>query len=201
MGVFIRSAAKLAAIVVISGLALYGLPNPAKAHCDTLDGPVAVEATAALESGDPAALVKWVQPQYEDEISAAFAQARAVRGLGPEAQELADKYFLETLIRLHREGEGAPYTGLKPAGQIEPPVAAADRALADGSVDELAASIGNAAEQAVREHFERLTEAARHKDESTEAGREFVEAYVVYVHFVENLHNVIAGAGGSHDGH
>jgi hypothetical protein len=201
MGVFRRIAATLAAALLIIGVVLYGMPESAAAHCDTLDGPVAVEAQAALESGNPAPLFKWVQQQYEDEIGAAFAQAQAVRSLGSDAQELADRYFIETLIRLHREGEGAPYTGLKPAGQVAKPVAEADRALDAGSVDKLAANIGDAAELAVRNRFERLLDAAQSKDESTEAGRRYVEAYVVYVHFVEELHHMIAGEEGKHDEH
>jgi len=66
-----------------------------------------------------------------------------------------------------------------------------------GSVDEFAKKIGQAAEKGVKERFERLMEANRHKDESVEAGRKYVEAYVIFVHYVEGLHNTIT-AGGAH---
>jgi hypothetical protein len=105
-------------------------------------------------------------------------------------------YFFETLVRLHRAGEGAPYTGLKPAGQVEPPVAAADNAIAEGQVDDLAAEIAKAAEKGVRERFDRLMEAKKHEDDSVEAGRRYVEAYVTFVHYVEGLHTTIAGGAG-----
>jgi hypothetical protein len=170
------------------------------AHCDTLGGPVVTEAKAALEKGDVKSILKWVTKENEAEIKAAFDHARAVRATGPEAKKLADMYFFETLVRIHRAGEGAPYTGLKPAGQVEPPVAAADKAIEAGNVDELARKIGQAAENGVKERFERLMEAKKRKDKSVEAGREFVEAYVIFVHYVEGLHNTVhAGAAHAHE--
>jgi len=173
--------------------------SEAYAHCDTLDGPVVAEARAALEKGDETPLLKWVTKEHEEEIKAAFKKTLSVRAKGPEAKELADMYFFETLVRIHREGEGAPFTGLKPAGQVEPPVAAADTAIADGDVSELAKEISLAAEKGVKERFGRLVEARKHKDESVEAGRKYVEAYVVFVHYVEGLHNTInAGAAHAH---
>jgi len=96
-------------------------------------------------------------------------------------------------VRLHRAGEGEPYTGLKPAGQVEPPVEAADKAIAAGNVDELARKVADAAAAGIRERFERVIEAKKHKDESVEAGREYVAAYVIFVHYVEALHNTITG--------
>ncbi|HDP95775.1 MAG TPA: hypothetical protein ENN40_10520 [Candidatus Aminicenantes bacterium] len=167
------------------------------AHCDTLNGPVVVEAKAALEKGDVTPLLKWVTKEHEAEIKTAFKKTLVVRTKGPEAKELADMYFFETLVRIHRAGEGAPYTGLKPAGHVEPPVAAADRAIEVGSVDELAKNIGQAAEKAVKERFELVMDAMKHKDESVEAGRKYVAAYVIFVHYVEGLHNTIQ-AGGAH---
>ncbi len=185
-------------VLALAGLAAWLVTaRVAYAHCDTLDGPVVTEARAALEKGDVTPLLKWVKKEHEDEIRVAFARTLAVRAAGPEAKELADTYFFETLVRIHRAGEGAPYTGLKPAGQVEPPVAAADKAIEAGSVDELARNIGQAAENGVKERFARLMEAKKHKDESIEAGRKYVEAYVVFVHYVEGLHNTIS-AGGAH---
>ena len=102
-----------------------------------MDGPVVKTAQAALEKGDVTPVLKWVKPEHEAEIRDAFQKTLAVRGLGKDARDLADKYFFETLVRLHREGEGAPYTGLKPAGAVEPVMAASDKALEAGSVDEL----------------------------------------------------------------
>jgi hypothetical protein len=75
-------------------------------------------------------------------VQAAFARALAVRGKGPEAQALADQYFFENLVRIHRVGEGAPYTGILPAGTpIEPAIALADQVLESGNADKLVKAI------------------------------------------------------------
>ena len=111
-----------------------GLPSPAMAHCDGLDGPVVAAARSALDNGNPNPVLIWVQPKDEGEIRAAFAEALDVRKLGPKAKAMADTYFFETLVRLHRAGEGAPYTGLKPAGRdLGPAIPLADKAVASGS--------------------------------------------------------------------
>jgi len=171
------------------------------AHCDALDGPVIKEAQLALEKGDVTPLLKWVTKEYENEIRDAFAQTLAVRTKGKDARELADRFFFETLVRVHRAGEGAPYTGLKPAGTIAPAVAAADKALLDGSVDEFSAKIGNAVRDGIRKRFADVAEKKKHANDNVEAGREFVEAYVQYVHFVEGIHNIVArGPEHAHSG-
>jgi hypothetical protein len=168
------------------------------AHCDSLDGPVIKEAQVAVEKGDVTPLLKWVTKEHEEEIRIAFAQSLSVRTKGKEARELADRFFFETLVRIHRAGEGAAYTGLKPGGTVAPVVAAADKALLAGSVDELSAEIGNAVRDAIRKRFAEAAEKKKHANDSVEAGRVFVEAYVEYVHFVEGVHNMVAG-GAEHD--
>lgn len=171
------------------------------AHCDTLNGPVIKEAHAALEKGDVTPLLKWVTEEHENEIRNAFSQSLAVRTKGKAARELADRFFFETLVRIHRAGEGAPYTGLKPAEAISPAAAAADKALAAGSVDELSAKIGNAVRDGIRKRFAEAVEKKKRANDSVEAGREFVEAYVEYVHFIEGIHNMVArGPGHDHGG-
>ena len=180
----IRKFAATALALILLTLALPGL---ALAHCDTLDGPVVADARVALDKGEVTPVLKWVKVDDEGEIRDAFARAVAVRKLGPEAQQLADTFFFETLVRVHRAGEGAPFTGLKPAGAIKPPIAAADQALADGSVDPLAQKIAEHAAAGVRERFARALAAKKHAGESVAAGREYVEAYVTYVHYVEGV--------------
>lgn len=185
-------------MVLVWGILLIALaailPGKAAAHCDSLDGPVITEARAALEKGDVTALLKWVRGEDEQEIRMTFQRALAVRKLGPEAQALADNYLFETLVRIHRAGEGAPYTGLKPAGSIEPVVAKADRALEQGSVDELAKAIAAHTEEGIRERFQHALETRKRAKDSVQAGREYVEAYVTYVHYVEGIAQVVHGA-------
>lgn len=184
----------LAAVGVVAGLGAFA-PSPVWAHCDTMNGPVIPEAKSALEKGDVAPILKWVKKDKEEEIKAAFAQAVVVRAKGPEAKELADQYFLETLVRLHRAGEGAPYTGIKDE-PAEPIVAMADKALADGSADEMVRKMSAHMARAIQEKFRKAMEARKNQDKSVEAGREFVEAYVSYMHYVEGIHAAIMSVGG-----
>ena len=169
------------------------------AHCDSLDGPVLIEAKAALAKGDVTPLLKWVPTDHEAEIRTAFTQAVAVRKQGKAASELADRFFFETLVRIHRAGEGAPFTGLKAAGTTAP--AAADKALAAGSAEALSTKIGNAVRDGIRKRFAAVTQKKKHVNDRVEAGREYVAAYVEYVHFIEGIHNMVAkGAAHAHGG-
>lgn len=181
-----------------AALALTLIPAQLDAHCDALDGPVAIEARQALAAGEVTPLLKWVGPEDEAEVRTAFQRAQGVRSAGGAAAELADTWFLETLIRLHRAFEGAPYTGLKPAGTTEPVVTAADQALADGAIDALAQRLSSHLVTGMRERFAAAAKAREHANHSVAAGRKFVAAYVEYVHYVKGIHSAIAGAGGGH---
>lgn len=172
--------------------------HDARAHCDTMDGPVVNTARMALEKGEVTPVLKWVRKEDEGEIKAQFQKTLVARKQGKEAKELADKYFFETLVRIHRAGEGAPYTGLK-SEPAEPIIQAADRALDSGSADHLVKHVSEATTAGIRERFNRVKEAKKHADESVEKGREFVEAYVIFTHYVERIHMDVA-AGGEHHG-
>lgn len=172
----------------------------AEAHCDTLDGPVVATAQSALETGDVTPLLKWVSSEEEPNIRSAFQKTIEVRKLGGQARDLADMYFFETLVRIHRAGEGAPYTGLKPGTAVDPAVALADKALASGSVDELSNILGQAMAKGIATRYHRALESQKHADENVAAGREFVNDYVVFTHYVEGLHAKIKG-GTEHEGH
>jgi len=91
-------------------------------HCDTMDGPVVKAAKIALDKGNVNLILPWVPKRAEAELKKAFEKTLRARKLGKEAAELADYWFLETAVRLHREGEGAPYTGLKPADSTGVPL-------------------------------------------------------------------------------
>jgi hypothetical protein len=165
------------------------LPGPALAHCDTLDGPVVAAARKALDTGNITPALVWVKADGEKEIRDAFAKALTVRKAGGPAKELADNYFFETLVRVHRTGEGAPYTGLRPAGAIEPPIAAADKAIASGKVNEVASLVSARMEDGLHRHFEQVMAKKNYNPDNVEAGRAFANAYVEYVHYVERLYD------------
>ncbi len=169
-------------------LLLLMLPLPAAAHCDTMDGPVVLAARAALAKGDVTPALKWVLPEHEAEIRKAFQSALAARATSPQARELADRWFFETLVRVHRFGEGAPYTGLKPAGsETSPFVRAADHALESGSADALVRLVTADIEKGIRQRFAQAAERRKRAESSVAAGREFVEAYVQLQHYMEAL--------------
>jgi hypothetical protein len=175
-------------------LALLAAPQTVRAHCDTLNGPVVRAAREALAKGDVTPVLKWVQPAQEAEIRAAFERTLAVRRLSKEAAELADGYFFETLVRIHREGEGEPYTGLKPAEAVDPGIEAADRALETGTIDGPAAELAEHLVNSVQAKFQAVRAKQRHMNDSVEAGREYVEAYVDFIHHYERLYAMAEGA-------
>lgn len=169
------------------------------AHCDTIDGPVIKAAKEALEMGNINLVLIWVQRKDENEIREVFKKTLAVRKLSPQAQELADMYFFETLVRIHRAGEGVPYTGLKPAGsEIEPGIIAADEAVETGSIDNLVKEVSTHITNGIRKHFNRVMEKKKHMNESVEAGREYVEAYVEFIHYVERIYLDVLGKATHH---
>ena len=182
-------------VVLVSAGLHFVVVEKTWAHCDTVSGPVITDAKEALEKGDVTAVLKWVKKENEAEIKTAFAKTLAVRTKGPEAKDLADRYLFETLVRLHRTGEGAPYTGIKDE-PVEPIVAMADKALAEGSADDMIKKIGGHMAAAIGEKVKKVLEAGKSKDASVEAGREYVEAYVTYMHYVEGIHAAIMSAGG-----
>jgi len=176
------------AALVLAGLAIFAMPAVAGAHCDTLDGPVVGAARAALAAGDITPVLQWVQPDHEAALRTAFQRTLAVRVASPAARELADEYFFETLVRLHREGEGFPYTGLQPAGApIAPAIRAADAALASGDADALVEQLTAAVAAGVRERFAAARAAQAHAGHNVAAGRHFVATYVALTHYVEAL--------------
>jgi hypothetical protein len=159
------------------------------AHCDGMDGPVVKAAQRALETGNVNLVLIWVQRSDEAEIRAAFQETMAVRKLGAEARELAERYFFETLVRVHRAGEGAPYTGLKPAGRdLGPAIPATDKALAEGSVEPLLKLLTDTVQGGVREQFEHAAAKKGFAPDDVEAGRDYMKAYVTFLHYVERLY-------------
>jgi hypothetical protein len=162
---------------------------PAAAHCDTLDGPVVAAARKALDSGNVNLVLVWVQKKDDAEIRKHFEKTAAVRKVSAQAKELADMYFFETLVRIHRAGEGAGYTGLKPAGKIEPPIAAADKSLETGKLQDVAQLISKRMEQGLHRNFEAMMKKKNYKPDDVAAGRAFASAYVEYTHYVERLYD------------
>lgn len=189
---FRRAFAALAATAALIG------STAAQAHCDTLDGPVVGQARQALDSGNVNRVLGWVQKQDESEIRSAFQKAVVLRKGGGTARELADTWFFETLVRVHRAGEGAPYTGLKPAGQIEPAIAAADKSIETGKLEPVAKLVIDRTKDGLHRQFDSVAARKTYDPNDVAAGRAYVGAYVEYVHYVERLYNAAAGPQTAH---
>jgi len=174
-------------------------PTMVVAHCDSLDGPVVNAARKALETQNADLVLIWVQAGDEAEIRSAFEQTLAVRALSPRAKDLADRFFFETLVRVHRAGEGAPFTGLQPAGRdLGPAIPAADRALEAGSVEPVVKLLTSTIEERVREHFLAAARARSFKPDDVAAGREYVRAYVEFIHLVERVYEASTASAHGH---
>lgn len=163
------------------------------AHCDSYDGPVIKDALKALDQNKVELVLKWIEPQQEKEIIAMFTKTYQLKSGDKQAYTIVEKHFLENLVRLHRETEGEPYTGLKPAGSMTPLVAMADNSLAKNNVEEVITTVTNHLEQVLRERYNKVAKLKITKDDSVEQGRAFVAAYVQYTHTLEALEQLLHG--------
>ena len=146
-------------------------------HCDSLDGPVVKAAAAALEARNVELVLPYVPAESEAEVRQAFEQTLHVEPLSPEAKRLADEWFFENVVRIHRAGEGAPYTGLKPAGLGHGPVVpTAERAIETGMPNELVGLLTQMVEEAVRERFEHVMHRKAQVNGDLALNRSYVEA-------------------------
>ena len=192
----------LGGALIATGL-LLGAPN-ARAHCDSINGPVAKAVQKALDSGNVLPALAYAPATAEAEIHAAFEQSRKVRGLGPDARALADRSFLETVVRLHRAGEGAAYTGIKPGGvDYGPVIPAAELALENGDISKVKALLDDEIEHALRErlaHVRQLQQAPIEPKTAPEVphARERISAELGFVIFAETIRQAALGKGAEH---
>jgi hypothetical protein len=192
---------KIAMVISIVFMSVIFLSQSADAHCDSMSGPVVLDAKKALATGNVNIVLKWVYADQEHEVREVFRQTLRVRNINEEIRELADMYFFETLVRLHRESEGAPYTGLKPAGtDFGPAVNATEKTLDDGSPREARDLLVQALEHGVHEYFDRVHELKDFDPDDVEAGRKYVEEYVKYIHYVKPIYQAITRTAGEGSG-
>jgi hypothetical protein len=156
------------------------------AHCDTRDGPVVAAGINAIKHKNINYALIWVKPAFEKEIKEAFESTMKVRILNDEAEKLADNYFLETLVRLHRTGEGMAYTGIKPSGTpVDKKILAADKSIAIGNLSPLKDLISKNNFAELKRRFEKVMLLKNYDVNNVSAGREYIEAYVQFFHFAE----------------
>ena len=165
-------------------------------HCDTRDGPVAKAVKRALETGNVNLILIWVPEHAEHELKEVFEKTLKARKLGKEAKEVADDWLLETAIRLHRAGEGAPYTGLKPAGLDEGPVVPrAEKAIETGDSKEAIGFVLHTVEEELQKRFKHVISKKNYNENDVKAGREFIQAFIEYVVYSHHLYAYVKGNG------
>lgn len=169
-------------------------------HCDTMDGPVVIAAKKALDKGNVRLILPWAPKESEGEIRKAFEKTLSARKFGKEAKEVSDLWFFETVVRLHRAGEGAPYTGLKPAGLGEGPVIPlVEKALQKGNDDALVKFLQLAIKEQVHHKFSEATAKKKYSENDVSAARKYVHAYLGLTLFSHHLFKFIK-SGGEHGG-
>lgn len=175
-------------LIVFILLIIFIYTIPISAHCDTMEGPVVKASQKALQTGNINYVLIWVQPKDEQEINNLYEKVLRVRKLNDEAKELADMYFFETVVRVHRMGEGEPYTGIKPAGyQPDKGIEAADVAIEKNSLTEILAQVPEESSNTIKELFTDLQSKIKYDIKDLTAGRKYVAAYVHFIHYVESL--------------
>lgn len=175
-------------------------PSGLQAHCDGMDGPVVTAARKALETDNVNLVLIWVPAEDEFAVKEAFAETQKVRDLSPVAKDLADRYFFETVVRIHRSAEGAPYTGLKPAGRdLGPAIPAADEAIDAGSSERVLRLLTQAVQEGVQERFGQVMSTKQFPSTDLQSGREYVESYVEFLHYVEGVYVASQGDPGTHE--
>jgi hypothetical protein len=182
----------LAAAVGVSALAY---TQPAQAHCDSYQGPVVQAAVKALDTGNVKLVLPYVQPEAEAELIAAFNHTRSVRKLGPDAKKLADRYFFELTVRLHRQGEGAAYTGLTNEAVPEA-IRTADKAMQTGKLEGVTDLLNTAVAHGVAEKYAAVVEARENAQKlgTVEAQRERAEAELIFEKYVYELYTAASAA-------
>ena len=167
-------------------------------HCDTLDGPVVKAAIKALESGNANLILPYVPRKAEAELKKAFGKTLQVRKQGKRAKELADYWFFETAVRLHRAGENASYTGLKPAGlDWGPVVPRAEKAIEQSNAKEVIDFILDTVKDELEERFHHAMERKSDDINDVKAAREYVQAMLGFVLYSHGVYAFVKG-GGAH---
>lgn len=182
-------------IVMVTLLMMFGT-LPASAHCDSYDGPTIKDAIKALETNNVSLVLKWITQDQEKEITSLFNKTYSLRSGEKDVYAIVEKHFFETLVRLHRETEGAPFTGLKPAGTTKKIIQLSDQALSNNDIDDLLLKLNNHFGKVIKEKYNKVETLDKVKNVSPEKGREYVEAYIDYTHTLEAIHEIIEPANG-----
>ena len=170
-------------------------------HCDSLDGPVVRAAIEALAARDVDLVLPYVPADGEEEVRAAFALVLQARDTGTAARAVADRYLFETVVRVHRAGEGAAFTGLKPAGlDVGPVLPLAEKAVERGVADEVVDFLANELREQVKHRLDRVSERTPRSNATVAEVRAYVRAMLDFEVYTHHLHQSIRSGGHAHAG-
>jgi hypothetical protein len=174
------------------------IPQNTLGHCDSVEGPVVLAAKRSLQTGNLNHALIWVSEEDEVEIQNMFEKVNKVRNHNEEVKSLADLYFFETVVRVHRMGEGVGYTGLKNESfKPEEGIEAADIAIENNSVENILAHLDETEHAKVKHYFEDLQAKRNYHIYDIKSGKEYVKSYVHFIHYIEKLF----GGGNEHENH
>lgn len=167
-------------------------------HCDTMDGPVVRAAMRALELGNVNVALPWVYAGGEDEVRHAFERSMRARASGGEAAKVADQWFFETIVRVHRRGEGAAFEGVKPAGLDQGPVLApAEQAIETGDPSQVEHVLLDTLRHGVRRRLEAARATRAYDVNDVPAARRHVNAVLDLELYAHHAYEALA-AGHAH---
>ncbi len=185
----LRKKSKIVGLMMVVFMVVLSIQVSVGAHCDTVDGPVIADAKRAIETNNLNYILKWVKQESEKEMTDIFDLTMRVGKLNSEAKELSERYLFENLVRIHREGEGAPFTGVKPSGtHVDEKVLAADKSIETGDLSALESMVSDDKKHELRERFDKVMKLKNFEVNNVDAGREYVEAYVGFFHLAEGEH-------------
>ena len=147
------------------------------------------DAQKALNKDKVEIAFKWVKKDREPEIAEAFNRAVKERKANPTTREATDKIFFETLGRVHCEGENFPFLGKSPSGsKVHPVRQAIDRSLSTDEADDLTKMINEEVSKGIHDRFDKVRQFESGQEDNVDAARQYVDAYVDYVDYVEKVH-------------
>lgn len=149
-----------------------------------------------VKMGNVNYVLPFVPKEAEEELILAYNKTLKARELGKDAKDVADLWFFETAVRLHRKGEGAPYTGLKPAGlDWGPVVPRAEKDMEKGDPTETIEFIKGIVEKEMRKKFEATMSAKDYDIDNVDAAREYTESMLHFTLSSHHLYKYIISGG------
>ena len=161
-------------------------------HCDSVDGPVVTAASAAIAAGDVDLILPYVPADDEEEIREAFTRVLPLDTTDAPGADVARRWFFETVVRVHRAGEHAAYTGLKPAGlDVGPVIPLAEKAVETGDAGEVYRLLVAELHTELTRRLDRATRLAAAKETSVSAARAYVNAMLGFQVYANQVHQAL----------